>query len=112
MVKMKKARNIGIGVKPPEKECSDKKCPFHGVLSVRGKILEGIVVSSKAQKTAIVERNYLHYIPKYERYERRHSRTAAYNPECISAKEGDKVRIAECRPLSKTKSFVIVEVIK
>lgn len=111
-MKKQKARNIGIGVKPPEKKCEDVKCPFHGTLSIRGKILEGLVVSTKAQKTAIVERNYLHYIPKYERYERRHSRIAVYNPECISAKEGDKVRIAECRPLSKTKSFVIVEVIK
>lgn len=109
---MKKIRNIGIGVKPPEKECQDPKCPFHGKLGVRGKILDGIVVSTKAQKTAIVERGYFHYVPKYERYERRHSRIAAYNPECISAKEGDRVKIAECRPLSKTKSFVVVEVIK
>ena len=105
-------RNIGIDVIPPKDVCKDKRCPFHGSLSLRGKVLDGIVVSTKAQKTAIVERNYLHYIPKYERYERRHSRIAAYNPECISAKEGDRVKIAECRPLSKTKSFVVVEVIK
>jgi len=107
-----KARNIGIKVKPPEKECSDPKCPFHGSLSVRGKVLEGLVVSAKVPKTVIIERSYLHYIPKYKRYERRHSRIAAYNPECIDAKEGDRVRIAECRPLSKTKSFVVVEVVK
>ena len=38
------AKNIGIpGVTPPEKECNDKKCPFHGNLTVRGKILEGAV---------------------------------------------------------------------
>jgi small subunit ribosomal protein S17 len=107
-----KARKIGIDVKPPSKECHDKKCPFHGTLPVRGKILEGTVVSAKALKTVIVRREYLHYIPKYERYERRHSRTAAYNPECINAKEGDIVTIAECRPLSKIKSFVVVEVKK
>lgn len=107
----KKARDIGIGAKPPEKNCDDPKCPWHGKLSVRGKILEGIVVSTKAEKTAIVLRDYLHYVPKYERYERRRSRIPAYNPECISAKEGDRVRIAECRPLSKTKHFVIVEVL-
>jgi small subunit ribosomal protein S17 len=107
-----KARKIGIDVKPPQKECHDRKCPFHGTLPVRGKILEGKVVSSKALKTVIVRREYLHFIPKYERYERRHSRTAAYNPECINAKEGDIVTIAECRPLSKIKSFVVVEVKK
>lgn len=107
-----KARDIGIKVKPPEKECRDEKCPYHGSLPLRGKILEGKVVSARAQKTVIVEREYLHYLPKYERYERRHSRIAAYNPECISAREGDVVTIAECRPLSKTKSFVVIEVKK
>lgn len=107
-----KTKNIGIKVKQPEKDCQDSLCPFHGSLSVRGKTLEGKVVSSKASRTAIVERDYLNYIPKYERYERRHSRIAAHNPECLSAKEGDKVKIAECRKLSKTKAFVIVEVIK
>jgi small subunit ribosomal protein S17 len=104
-----KIRNIGVDAKPPENACNDPKCAWHGKLSIRGKILEGIVVSAKAQKTAIIERHYLHYLPKYERYERRHSRIAAYNPECISAKEGDRVRIAECRPLSKTKAFVVIE---
>jgi small subunit ribosomal protein S17 len=107
-----KVRNIGIDVKPPEKICNDKNCPFHGSLPVRGKILEGIVVSAKSSKTAIVRRDYLHYLPKYERYEKRHSRIPAHNPPCINAKEGDKVKIAECRPLSKTKHFVIIEVIK
>ena len=111
-MKKQKVRDIGIETKPPKKECQDPKCPWHGRLSVRGKILEGIVVSTRAQKTAIVERNYLHYIPKYERYERRHSRIAAYSPECVDVKEGDKVKIVECRPLSKTKAFVVVEVIK
>ena len=109
---MKKERDIGIDVKKPEKTCNDPKCPFHGHLKIRGKILEGIVVSAKAPKTVIVERHYYHFIPKYERYERRRSKIAAYNPECISAKEGDKVRIAECRPLSKTKHFVVIEIME
>lgn len=108
----KKVRDIGIEVKPPKKECKDPKCPFHGSLPIRGQIFEGIVVSSKASKTAIIRRDYLHYIPKYERYERRRSRIVAYNPECINAKEGDKVKVAECRPLSKTKHFVVVEIVE
>lgn len=83
-----KARNIGIDVKPPEKECDDGKCPWHGKLPIRGNIIKGKVVSSKAQKTVIVEKHYSHYLPKYERYERRHSRIPAYNPECIDAKRG------------------------
>jgi len=111
-MKKQKVRDIGIDVKPPEKVCEDPKCPFHGTLPVRGRILEGTVVSDKAAKTVIVERNYLHYVPKYERYERRHSRIPAYNPECINAKAGDNVKIGECRSLSKTKHFVVVEVVK
>jgi len=111
-MKKQKARDIGIDAKPPERMCEDEKCPWHGRLPIRGKIIEGTVVSARAQKTAVIERSYLHYIPKYERYERRHSRIAAYNPECISAKEGDRVKIAECRPLSKTKAFVVIERVK
>jgi len=106
---VKKSRDIGYDVNPPERECNDEKCPFHGKLSVRGNILEGIVVSDKMSRSVIVERNYLHFIPKYERYERRRKRIAAHNPECINAKKGDKVKIAECRRLSKTKHFVIIE---
>lgn len=105
-------RDIGIDVKLPEKECKDEKCPFHGKLPIRGKIIEGIVVSAKSPKTVVVRRDYLHYVPKYERYEKRRSRIVAYNPECIGAKEGDKVKIAECRPLSKTKKFVVVEILE
>jgi small subunit ribosomal protein S17 len=104
-----KARNIGIEVKAPQNECSDEKCPFHGTLPVRGNIIKGRVVSSRAQKTVVVERNYFHLLPKYQQYERRHSRISAYNPDCVAAKEGDFVTIAECRPLSKTKAFVVVE---
>jgi len=111
-MKSAKARNIGIKVKAPEAQCNDPKCPFHGTLPVRGKTLEGKVVSAKAQKTIVIEREYLHLLPKYERHERRHSRTIAYNPDCIRAKEGDVVTIAECRPLSKTKAFVVIEVKK
>ncbi len=108
-MKQKTARDIGYDVKKPEKECDDPNCPFHGILPIRGKIIEGNVVSIKMARTVIVEKDYFHLIPKYERYERRHSRIAAHNPECINVKKGDKVKIAECRPLSKTKNFVVIE---
>ena len=111
MVKQK-VRNIGIEAKPPEEFCSDVKCPWHGKLSLRGRVLKGTVVSDKAVKTVIVRWDFHRFMPKYERYERKHNKVAAYNPECINAKKGDTVRIAECRPLSKTKRFVVVEVMK
>ena len=37
--------NIGIKVKEPERECEDEHCPFHGKLSVRGKLFDGKVTS-------------------------------------------------------------------
>jgi len=103
-------RHIGIqGVKAPAKECKDDKCCWHGKLPVRGRVFQGEVVSDKASKTVVVQWGYSGFVPKYERYERRHSSVVAYNPECISAKKGDVVKIAECRPLSKTKSFIVIE---
>ncbi|RLF53021.1 MAG: 30S ribosomal protein S17 [Thermoplasmata archaeon] len=101
-------RDIGIDVKPPEKECDDEKCPWHGHLKVRGVIIRGKVVSTAMQRTVVVERERLHYVPKYERYEKRTSRYKAHLPPCIEVKKGDEVIIMECRPLSKTKHFVVV----
>ncbi len=100
--------NIGLDIKAPEGKCADVKCPWHGKLPIRGRVFHGIVKSARAKNTAIVKLGYNLYIPKYERFERRNSTINAYNPECIKAKEGDMVTIAECRPLSKTKSFAVV----
>ncbi|MHA2314549.1 MAG: 30S ribosomal protein S17 [Candidatus Hermodarchaeia archaeon] len=106
------ARNIGLKVNPPEQECQDSNCPFHGTLPVRGRIMKGIVASTKMKGTVTVRRDYLRYIKKYRRYSRNHSMTAAHHPPCIPCEVGDTVRIAECRPLSKTVSYVVVECLK
>jgi len=102
-------RNIGVPVETPKKECDDPCCPFHGTLPVRGRALEGVVISDRMKETIVIRRDYHHYIPKYLRYERRHSRIAAHNPPCIDAKIGNKVKIMECRPLNKSVSFVVIE---
>ncbi len=104
--------NIGVGMPAPKGTCSDKKCPWHGTLPVRGRVFEGVVQTAKAKNTVVVGWGYHFYLPKFERSERRKSSVSVYNPECIRAKEGDKVTIAECRPLSKTKSFVVVGLAK
>lgn len=88
------------------------KDPFKGTITVRGKIFEGKVVSSKAQKTVTVERTVVHFVPKYERYKKNRSKIKAHVPDSIKVKEGDWVRIGETRRLSKTKSFVVLEVTK
>lgn len=102
-------KDIGIEVKPPESECQDINCPFHGSLKVRGQVIEGQVLNDKMVGTVVVQRDYYRYIKKYERYEKRRRKFSAHNPGCIKAKAGEKVRIMECRPISKAKSFVVIE---
>jgi small subunit ribosomal protein S17 len=101
-------RSIGVDLKAPEEDCGSGSCAWHGSLSVRGRVFRGVVRSAKSHNTAIIEWGYDKYVTKYERYERRKSRVTAHNPSCIKAKEGDAVVIGECRPLSKTKHFVIL----
>lgn len=100
---------MSLTFKKPKKTCTDRNCPFHGELPIRGRVLEGVVVNAKMDKTVTVKRDYLYYVPKFRRYERRHSRIPSHNPPCIDAKEGDRVIIAECRPISKTVSFAVVK---
>jgi len=100
---------VGLGIEPPKQKCEDRNCPFHGTLSVRGRAFEGTVVSDKMARTVTVELEHMHKIAKYERYERRTSKLHAHNPPCIAARAGDKVKLMECRRLSKTKSLVVVQ---
>jgi len=72
--------------------------------------LTGIVSSAKAPKMVVVSREYPRPTPKFKRFQRSRSKVHAYVPPCVVVKEGDEVKIAECRPLSKTVSFVVIEV--
>ncbi len=105
----KMARDIGLDIPEPHETCDDINCPFHGKLAVRGQVLVGKVVSSKMDKSVVIERYSERIVSKFQRYEKRHSTMHAHNPPCINAQPGDIVTIAECRPLSKTKSFVVVK---
>ena len=104
--------NIGIDVASPGEVCADRNCPFHGSLPVRGQVIEGVVKSSSMLKTAVIERSFMRNTPKYERKERRFSKYHAHVPDCIHLELGDKVKIAECRKLARTVSFVVVEKVK
>ena len=107
---------IGLDVEtPPEpanpEEYDYEKCPFYGDLAVRGQVLEGTVVSTDMDKTVVVEREYDVAVPKYDRQMKRRSRIPAHVPGVLEPLSvGDTVKIAETRPLSKTKSHVVVEV--
>lgn len=98
----------GLQVAAPKKSCDDERCPFHGHLKVRGKLLSGRAVSTAGKNFVVVQMEFLNKVGKYSRGERRRSRLSAHLPSCIEVKEGDRVTIGECRPLSKTISFVVV----
>ncbi len=78
-------------------------------LPLRGRTFKGVVVSDKMSRTVTVRWERRHYIPKFQRYERRFSKVKAHNPDEIDAKVGDEVTIMETRPVSKTKGFVVIK---
>jgi ribosomal protein uS17 len=108
------SRNIGIpGVVPPKaksEDCTDESCPFHGNTRIRGKITQGVIVSRKSKNTVIIRRDYVQFVKKYQRYERRNTRLACHLPECLVPEIdiGDLVRAGESRKISKTKAFIIL----
>lgn len=71
------------------------------------RVLQGTVVSDKADKTIIVrvERRFMH--PMYRKYIRASKKYAAHD-EANRFKEGDQVRIQECRPISKRKCWIVM----
>lgn len=94
------------------KKCNDKKCPLHSGVSLRGRSFSG-EITRKRGKTVKVEWPRYKYFPKYERYAKLQGGVFAHLPDCLSdsINIGDKVKITECRPLSKTKHFVVVGVV-
>ncbi len=80
-------------------------------ISTRGFIKQGTVVSDRAKRTVIVQRDEITYLPKYKRYARRISKIAAHNPDEIAAHIGDLVEIAECRKISKTKAWIVTKIV-
>ncbi|KAK9891216.1 hypothetical protein WA026_013531 [Henosepilachna vigintioctopunctata] len=110
-------REVGLGFKTPREAIEgnyiDKKCPFTGNVSIRGRILTGVVQKMKMQRTIVIRRDYLHYIRKYSRFEKRHRNMSVHLSPCFRDVEiGDVVTIGECRPLSKTVRFNVLKVTK
>ncbi len=76
-----------------------------------GRTVIGSVSSASRDKsiTVVIERKVMH--PKYKKYVRRTTKLHAHD-EGNQCKEGDKVLIKECRPLSKTKTWMLVEILE
>lgn len=108
---MATVRDIGIDVRAPKREPSpdDTLNPFNGSLPVRGSVIVGTVVSTRMQGTAVVQKERARKVQKYQRFEKRTGRYPAHVPSNIDVSVGDEVVIAECRPISKTVRFVVVE---
>ena len=109
-------KNVGLGIKTPREAIEgtyiDKKCPFTGDVSIRGRLLRGTVRSMKMKRTLTIRRDYLHYIKKYNRFEKRHKNISAHvSPAFLDLKAGDTVLVGQCRPLSKTVRFNVLKVI-
>ncbi|QGA80975.1 30S ribosomal protein S17 [Candidatus Nanohalobium constans] len=79
---------------------------------VRGGVFTGRVISNKMQKSATVRWEHTQEIPKYERKERRNTKITVHVPEDMELEEGDTVKVGETRPISKTKSHVVMEKIE
>merc|ERR1711913_142009 len=108
-------RKVGLGFKTPKEAIEgtyiDKKCPFTGNVSIRGRVFSGTVHSKKMKNTIVIRRQYLNFITKYQRYEKRHKNLAAHMSPAFRCKEGDTVVVGQCRPLSKTVRFNVLKVI-
>ncbi len=76
-------------------------------METKRKEFKGVVVSDKMTDSAVVAVSRFVKHPKYKKYLKKTSRFTVHNPGG-KAKEGDKVTIRSCRPLSKTKHFEIV----
>ncbi len=71
------------------------------------RVMQGVVVSDKMEKTVVVsvERRVMH--PIYKKFIRRSKKYSAHD-EANACKVGDKVKIRECRPISKRKTWEVV----
>ena len=74
------------------------------------KQLEGIVVSDKMQKSIVVRVERVKRHPLYGKVIRTARRYQAHDPEDL-ARRGDRVRIEECRPISKRKKWLLTEIL-
>ncbi|MFN9897247.1 MAG: 30S ribosomal protein S17 [bacterium] len=75
--------------------------------------LRGVVLSNKMARTVILRRDYLHYIKKYNRFEKRHHNLPAHlSPAFSRTRIGDIVTVGQCKKLSKTVLFNVIRVEK
>jgi small subunit ribosomal protein S11e len=106
-------KNVGLGFKTPKAAINgkyvDKKCPFTGNVSIRGRLMRGIVHSIKSKPSIVIRRNYLHYVQKYQRYQKRHKNFTVHCSPAFEPNVGDEVIVGQTRPLSKTIRYNVLQ---
>jgi small subunit ribosomal protein S17 len=90
---------------------ADETTPAEGTERNNRKTREGLVVSNKMEKTAVVAVIERVRHPKYGKFMMRTKKLYAHD-ETNDANIGDKVRVMETRPLSKNKRWRVVEVLE
>jgi len=109
-------KQVGLGIKTPrtaiEGTYVDKKCPWTGSVNIRGKLLTGVIKTTKMKNTVIIRKDYLHFIKKYNRFEKRHKNTPIHVSPAFRVKVGDEILAGQCRPLSKTVRFNMLKMIR
>jgi small subunit ribosomal protein S17 len=81
-------------------------------LRTHGRTFVGTVIKDVFHKTTTIEFPRQVYNSKYERFQKRRTRIKVHIPEEFKIKKGDVISVIETRPISKTKNFMILEVMK
>ena len=67
-------------------------------VSIRGRVLTGAITKMKMNRTVVIRRDYLHYVKKYNRFEKRHKNMSVHLSPCFrDVQVGDVVTVGECR---------------
>ena len=67
-------------------------------MSIRGRVLTGAITKMKMNRTVVIRRDYLHYVKKYNRFEKRHRNMSVHLSPCFrDVNVGDVVTVGECR---------------
>ncbi len=72
------------------------------------KILQGNIVSNKAEKTVVVKVGKTKFNTKYKRYYKIHKKYSVHAENSKDLEVGTKVKIEECSPISKTKKWKVI----
>ena len=97
---------VAVSPAPPRRHCAA------GNVNIRGKMLTGVIKTTKMKNTVIIRKDFLHYIKKYNRFEKRHKNTPVHVSPAFRVKPGDEILAGQCRPLSKTVRFNMLKMIR